>query len=171
MSEELTVGFNPMPAAERVAYYSGLVRSRLIWLIVAVAICGVIWAWQQLDLARGLQLLMIGLAYSAIWLVAALAGLINSRRLLKSIGQGIAVRVGHWGIDLLGGVLPWADVTKVSTTRGRFGSGPRLDVHSASGEVRRLPFMYLDTMPGTIDAAVRAYSRGTRWLDTSRLGN
>ncbi|MDR1386172.1 MAG: hypothetical protein LBJ44_01005 [Propionibacteriaceae bacterium] len=171
MSEELTVGFNPMPAAERVAYYSGLVRSRLIWLVVAVGLCAAIWVWQRLDLARGMQLLLIGLAYSAIWLAASLVGLANSRRLLKSIGQGTAVRVGPWGIDLAGAVLAWPDVALVSTTRGRFGSGPRLDVRTVQGQVRRLPFMYLDTMPGTIDAAVRAYSRGTKWLDTSRLGN
>ena len=41
MAQELVVGYNPLPAAERVAHYQGLVRSRLIWLgFPAASSCG-----------------------------------------------------------------------------------------------------------------------------------
>jgi len=54
MAQELVVGYNPLPAAERVAHYQGLVRSRLIWLGIGVVLLLGMWFWlrDQLDTAR-----------------------------------------------------------------------------------------------------------------------
>jgi hypothetical protein len=175
MSQELTVGFNPMPAAERVAHYSGLVRTRLIWLGIAVLLCLAMWIWQRnnLDPLASLALFGAGLGYSVVWLILAIVGLATARRILSRVGQGVALRIGRAGIDLLGAQVPWSDVAEVTTTRGRavLGAGPALTVRATTGTAHSVPFLYLDTRPGTIDSAVRAYSLGTRWLDTTRLGN
>jgi hypothetical protein len=174
MSQELTIGFNPIPAAERAAHYTGLLRTRLIWMGVAFVLCVGIWLWQrnQLGSANSIALFGAGLAYSLIWLILAIVGLVNARRILSHIGQGVAVRIGRIGIDILGTIVPWSAVAEVTTRRGgAFGAGPTLAVRTSNGDLRSVPFLYLDARPGTIDAAIRAYSLGTRWLDTTHLGN
>ncbi|MDR1449767.1 MAG: hypothetical protein LBI84_06150 [Propionibacteriaceae bacterium] len=174
MPHELTVGFNPMAAAERVAHYTGLVRTRLGWLGLSAVICFVIWLWQgrSLDFAATGALWGAGLAYSLIWLLLAVVGRTAANRVLRRIGQGVAVRIGRDGIGIAGVFLPWPAIAEVTTRRASaFGAGPALAVRAATGAVCRVPFLYLDVKPGTIDAAVRAYSLGAWRLDTARLGN
>jgi hypothetical protein len=173
MTEELTVGFNPLPAAERVAYYNGQVRSRLLWLGMAIVICLALWLWQagQLNLGQSLALFGAGIGYSLIWLLIAVIGLITARTVLNRIGQGLAMNIGRWGIGVLDSSASWSQITEITTTRGGIGTGPALVVKTTQGDLKRIPLMHLDAMPGTIDAAVRAYSGGSRWLDTSRLAN
>jgi len=170
--DEVWIHYNPMPAAERVAHYSGLVRSRTAWLAIAVALCLVFWVFQgsALGPTATLALFGAGLGYSLIWLAMALIGLGRARRVLRSIGQGIALRLSHWGIDIHGATLPWSSVTAVVARRHRLSAyGPDLAVETADGRRRTLPWLFLDTLPGSVDAAVRAYTAGARRLDVSRL--
>ncbi|MDR1808130.1 MAG: hypothetical protein LBR33_09505 [Propionibacteriaceae bacterium] len=170
-ADEVRIHYNPMPAAERVAHYTGLVRTRLLWLGVAAAICLGFWfiSRAQLDRATTIALFAAGVGYSVVWLVMAVVGLVRSRRILRSIGQGIAVRIGRWGIDIHGAAVPWTAVTAVRARRHRFsGYGPDLAVETTAG-TKSLPWLFLDTLPGTVDAAVQAYTAGARRLDISRL--
>ncbi|MDR0417797.1 MAG: hypothetical protein LBH76_10935 [Propionibacteriaceae bacterium] len=174
MPQELTVGFNPMAAAERVAHYNGLVRTRLIWLGVAVVICLAIWLWQRSALSGPATMALwgVGIALSVVWVVLAVVGRAVANRVLARVGQGVAVRIGRAGIAIAGAAVSWPEVAAVTTSRsGVLGTGPALAVQTASGGCHRVPFLYLDAKPGAIDAAVRAYSLGSHNLDTSRLGN
>lgn len=171
MQEELVVGFNPVPAAERVAHFHGLVRSRLIWFGVAILICVAVYLWQRKDLdpLSVAALFGVGLGFSLVWLVIAIVGLLIARRALDGVDQGEAVRVDRSGITVRGTHAPWSDIESVGTVRGGIGVGPCLAVRSRSG-TQSVPLSYLDIMPGSLDSAIRAYSAGQRWLDTSGLG-
>ncbi len=173
MADELVIGYNPMPATQRVAHYRALIRSRLIWFGLAIVICIGVYVWQRasLDAVSTVALFVMGLGFSAVWVVIAVVGYLAAKRSLDSIGDGVAVTVDRQGIDIAGARTEWANVTKVGTSRGRLGVGPDLVVTNATGATRTVPLSYLDTMPGTLDSAIRAYSAGRQWLDTSGLDN
>jgi hypothetical protein len=170
--DEVRICFNPLAAAERVAHYSGLVRSRLLWLGLAAVICLAVWLLrrQQLDRATTLALFAVGLGYSLVWLAMAVVGLVRAKHNLSLIGHGIALRVGRWGIDLHGVAWPWPDIAAVKARRRRFSAlGPDLAVVTTSGRTMALPWLYLDALPGAVDAAVWAHSAGRLNLDVSGL--
>ena len=173
MADELVIGYNPMPATQRVAHFRAMIRSRLIWFALAVVICVAIYVWQRqhLDGLSTVALFVMGLGFSAVWVVIAVVGHLAAKRSLDSIGEGTAVTVDRDGIELAGARTPWTQVAKVATARGRLGMGPDLLVTDAAGTSRTVPLSYLDTLPGTLDSAIRAYSSGRHWLDTSGLDN
>lgn len=175
MAQELVVGYNPLPAAERVAHYQGLVRSRLMWLGIGVVLLLGLWFWlrDQLDVVQTIWLYVIGLAFSGLWLVIAVVLYVRARRALDRINatQGYAVRVDTQGIEVAGKRVAWPDVSTIATVRGPLGGYARLLLRDSAGASVSVPITFLDTLPGTLDSAIRAYSRGTQWIDTSKLGN
>ena len=173
MADELVIGYNPMPATQRVAHFRALIRSRLIWFGLAIVMCIVIYLWQRsnLDGVSSVALFVMGLGFSAVWVVIAVVGYFAAKRSLDSIGEGTAVTVDREGIDVGGTRTAWAQVAKVGTARGRLGVGPDLVVTDLAGAARTVPLSYLDTLPGTLDSAIRAYSAGRHWLDTSGIDN
>ncbi len=173
MADQLVIGYNPMPATQRVAHYRAMIRSRVIWFGVAVVICLALWFWQRsnLDLWSTVALFVMGLGFSAVWVVFAVVQLQAAKRSLGSIGDGTAVVVDRDGIEVAGTRTAWACVAKVATARGRLGVGPDLVVTDTAGATVSVPLSYLDTLPGTLDSAIRAFSAGRHWLDTSSLDN
>ncbi len=173
MSEQLVVGFNPMPATNKVAYCSRQIRSRLIWLLVSIVICFWIWLWQRqsLDAAQTAWLFGIGIAYSLIWLGIAYLNWRRAKAALAQIAPGVAMTVSRAGIWLQGTGMAWPEIARVGIKRGRFGGSPALEVQHNQGAVASVSLAVLDTMPGSIDAAVRSYSAGTQKIDTSKLGH
>ena len=175
MAQELVVGYNPLPAAERVAHYQGLVRSRLIWLGIGVVLLLGLWFWlrDQLDTAQTVWMFVIGLAFSGIWLVLAIVLYFGAKRGLDKINEtrGYAIRVDPQGIEVAGKTVAWPDVAAIATVRRGLGGQPRLTLRDTGGATTSVPITFLDTLPGTLDSAIRAYSRGSQWIDTSKLGN
>jgi hypothetical protein len=170
--DEVVIHYNPRPATARLAAAAAAVHRRLLWLGLAAFMCLMIWVAQRSQLDRGttIALFAAGVGYSLLWLVWALIAQVRARRVLRGIGQGIALRIGRWGIDIHGATLPWSAVTAVRAVR-RPGSsfGPDLVVEDASGAARALPWLYLDALPGAVDSAVQAYTAGARCLDVSKL--
>lgn len=173
MPEQLIVGFNPMPAANRVAYFSSQIRSRLMWLVIAVLICVGIWIWQRNNLSAGDTGLLfgIGIAYSLIWLGIAFVSWMRAKSALRAISPGVAAAVDRTGIWLQGAGMAWQDIAHILLTPGRFGGSPSLVVKGVDGHTSKVSLADLDVMPGTIDAAIRAYSGGTWAIDPTKLGN
>jgi len=175
MAQELVVGYNPLPAAERVAHYQGLVRSRLIWLGIGVVLLLGMWFWlrDQLDTAQTIWLFVLGLGFSGVWLVIAIIMYLAARRALDRINatQGYAIKVDPQGIEVAGKTVAWPDVAGIATVRRGLGGQPRLTLRDTAGVTASVPITFLDTLPGTLDSAIRAYSRGSQWIDTSKLGN
>jgi hypothetical protein len=175
MAQELVVGYNPLPAAERVAHYQGLVRSRLIWLGIGVVLLLLLWFWMrdQLDAAQTIWMFVIGLAFSGIWLVLAIVLYFSAKRGLDRINatQGYAIRVDPQGIEVAGKTVAWPEVAAIATVRRGLRGQPQLTLRDTAGVTSSVPITFLDTLPGTLDSAIRAYSRGSQWIDTSKLGN
>ncbi len=173
--EEFVVGYNPLPAAERVAHYRQAVRSRLVWLGVGLVVVVAIYLWQRdiLDLMTTVLLFVAGLGFSVMWVLLSAIQWMVARRQLSRVNtvQGVALRIREEGIDIGDQQLTWADVARVHTAKGPLGIGLLLAVTDTQGQTTSVPLTYLDSMPGTLDSAIRAYSGGRRWLDTSGLGN
>jgi len=162
-----------MSAANRVAYFSSQIRGRLLWLVVAIVICVWIWIWQQgtLSTAQGALLLGVGVAYSLVWLVVAIVNWLRAKSALTSISPGVAAAIDRQGIWLQGTGMAWPEISTISISPGRFGGSPNLSVTREDGHIESISLANLDVMPGTIDAAIRSYSAGAQWIDTSKLGN
>ena len=173
MPEQLLIGFNQMSATNRVAYAKSQIRSRILWLIVSIVICVVIWTWRRESLTpmyTGL-LFGIGITYSLIWLIIAIVNHQRAKKALSAITPGLAATVDRTGIWLRGMGMAWTDITKIDITSGKFGGSPSLNVTRVDGVIASISVVDLDVMPGTIDAAIRSYSAGTQHIDTSTLGN
>jgi len=173
MPDQMLIGFNPMSAANRVAYYSRQIRSRLLWLVVAIVICIWIWLWQRgtLSVAQGGMLLGLGVLYSLVWLMVAVINWSRAKSALSAVSPGVAVAIDRTGIWFASRAMAWPEISQVCLLPGRFGGSPNLAVTTQDGQVTRMSVADLDTMPGTIDAAIRSYSAGSQWIDTSKLGN
>ena len=89
MADELVIGYNPMPATQRVAHFRAMIRSRLIWFALAVVICVAIYVWQRqhLDGLSTVALFVMGLGFSAVWVGSAVVGHLAAKRSLDSIGE------------------------------------------------------------------------------------
>ena len=173
MPEQLIIGFNPMSAASKVAYLGSQIRARLMWLVVSVIICFVIWRWQGQSLSGSYigWFFAIGIGYSLIWLLVGVIGWSRAKAALAAISPGVAATVDRQGIWMQGTGMAWPQIAKVAITPGRFGGSPNLVVRRLDGPPVDISLALLDAMPGAIDAAVRAYSGGAQWIDTSKLGN
>jgi len=171
--EQLIIGFNPMSATNKVAYSSSQIRGRLTWLVVSVVWCVVIWLWQRQSLSTSQTAILfgVGIAYSLIWLGIAVVSWMRAKRALAAISPGVAVTVDRQGMWVQGTGLAWAQIAGVAAVPGRFGGSPLLRVSPVAGPRQTISLANLDVMPGTIDAAIRAYSAGTQWIDTAKLGN
>jgi len=173
MPDQLLIGFNPMSAANRVAYFSSQIRSRLLWLVISAVICVWIWIWQQrvLTTVQGGVLLGLGILYSLIWLGISVINWSRAKSALSAISPGVAVAIDRYGIWMRDKGMQWPEISQVSILPGRFGGSPHFTVTTGDGQVASMSVADLDVMPGTIDSAIRSYSAGTQWIDTSKLGN
>ncbi len=173
MPEQLVIGFNPMSAANKVAYSGRQIRSRLLWLVVSVVICVWLWVWQRRSMSPAGTAAMFGLAlvYSLIWLLIAFVNWRRAKSALKAIAPGVAVVVDRRGLWLQGVGVAWSQLSQIAIRPGRFRGSPVLMVRLSDGSTTRIPLANLNAMPGTIDSAIRSYSGGNWWIDTSKLGN
>jgi hypothetical protein len=116
---------------------------------------------------------VIGLAFSGIWLVLAIVLYFGAKRGLDRINaaQGYAIRVDPQGIEVAGKTVAWPEVAAIATVRRGLRGQPQLTLRDTAGVTSSVPITFLDTLPGTLDSAIRAYSRGSQWIDTSKLGN
>ncbi|MDR0285436.1 MAG: hypothetical protein LBI33_11220 [Propionibacteriaceae bacterium] len=173
MPEQLIIGFNPMAAANRVAYTGSVVRGRVMWLVVAALMCTAIWVWQRTSMSASTTALMygVGLGLSVVWLVVALINWARAKSALAAISPGIAAAVDRQGMWLKGTGMAWPEIARVAIMPSRFGGSPYLVVERVDGHLASISLADLDVIPGTIDAAVRSFSGGTQAIDTSKLGN
>ncbi len=166
--------FTPVQLASQAARYSSGLKRNLWTLVVAGLIFAVLYFVQKPmnELARSLLTWFIG--FSAVLAVVSGVQLAWARRLLGRLGQGMAIRIDPAGIALatddgLVGV-PWSQISAVGAKNHQKPPGPELVVRGLEkGQQWKVPFSYLDVMPGSIDSAVRAHTQGRLQLDLSAL--
>lgn len=170
MYDEYGVYFRPDLAAGRV----GRARSVLVWRIgstvLSVGLVAAAWfAWpdQFGDWAPWL----IGSSIS-IGLVLAVYSLIQWLRVRKdavAAQPGLAIGLNRDGMLVRDRWLPWPEVGSVVVKPGALGSSASLVATARDQSAIAVPLDYTDTMPASLDAAVRALSAGRAWVDFSRM--
>jgi hypothetical protein len=117
----------------------------------------------------------------APWIIAvsAASGLVSVTlsviRLLKVRADanlarpGLAIGLNRDGMLVGQQWLVWPEVGSVEVRPGALGGSTSLLATGRDRSSTRVPLDYTDTMPATLDTAVRVLSSGRAWLDLSRL--
>jgi hypothetical protein len=166
---ELGVYYHPGLAGSR----ARASKRRLISSLAMFAFIAVI----EIALALGL----VGGISMSVWFVAAvLVGMaipvviafFSYRRAEQdadSADTGLAIGLNREGILVRELWLPWPDVAELQLQPPKWGGSSRLLVITRDNRQAWLPFSYTDTMPASLDTAVRVLSAGRMSVDLSRL--
>ena len=171
--EELALPYDPTAAEQRLKRRRRRFVSRVISLVITVAIMIVIYVWrrEQFTYAALWVIYGIALAVSLAFLTFALLAWLQARKILATLGQGLALRIGRPGVEIAGAYVPWAELGSVAVTKGKLGHGPQLTVTREDGYSLSVPLDQLDVYPATLDSTVRAYSGGRFGVDLTALDN
>ncbi len=170
---ELVVPYDAGPLSDTLARRKALVRSRIISLVITVAIMVAIYFWQRDQLQGPGFLVVYGvlLAIPVIWLVVVLLMYLHTRRRLRGLQPGIAIQVGPPGIMVGGLGASWPEVASVAAAKPGVGKGPALRLRLHDGRQADVPFELITVFPATLDGAVRAFSASRHGVDLSKLDN
>ena len=122
-----------------------MVWEMIQWLLVWTAVSGV-----------------VILGVNIVWLMRLRAG-------MRQVGEGLAFLMSRRGIHHANGALTWPEITSMAAAKGKAGHGHQLRIEGTDGSSVVFPLEGLGLLPGTIDAAARAYSSGHRAVDLSAL--
>lgn len=173
---EMPIFYDPTVLAGRVAS----ARRALIWgatmtgitlaLLVGVVVHiqfglagrpGETWGMVRWVLAFSAAVSLVSVAARAIWLLRQRSG-------LRRLGVGLAFVLSARGFQAAPGEpLPWDQIEQIRAARGKWGLGYALEVRRVDGSTQALPLEGLDVLPGSLDAATRAYSAGRHGVDLS----
>lgn len=168
------VGYNPVPTANLVSTRRTRMMMRIVSLAITLAINalflyftrdqGGAWRWWVAGVSTAISVVYLAVSVIQVW---------RASRALARIGHGEALQIGRDGLvfDPQGqGVVIPAEQLAFFGTGGRAPvPGSNLVIRTTDGAQFRVPLMYLDAMPGTLDGAIRAYSGGRLELDVSSL--
>lgn len=95
--------------------------------------------------------------------------LVRAQMAAREVGEGLALVLSGAGVQIAAGSVGWEEVSRVAVAKGRLGFGYRLRIERHDGQYVVFPLEGLGILPGTLDAAVRAYSAGRQGVDLSVL--
>jgi len=170
---ELLVPYDQGPLTEKLAHRKALVRSRIISLVITVAVLVAVYLWQrnQLQGTGFLVVYAVVLGIPVVWLIVVLIMYLRTRGALRGLAPGVAIRVGPPGIQVAGLGAPWPQVASVAAVKPGPGKGPALRLTLVDGRQAAVPFEQVTVFPATLDSAVRAFSASRHGVDLSALDN
>jgi hypothetical protein len=167
----LVVPYDPAPLTAKVTRWRRLIRSRLISLVITIALLLLIYAWQREDLqGSGFYIIcavVLGVSLAILGVTVVLYLL--AKREMHTLGSGIAIRIGPPGIQVAGLGASWSEVAAIGTVKGGPSREPRLRLTTADGRRADVPFDQVTVFPATLDSTVRAFSAGRHGVDLSAL--
>jgi len=168
---ELVIPYDPGPLTAKVERRRRLIRMRLISLGITIALLGLIYLWRREDLGgSGLIIIFaIVLGVSLAWLAASIVMYVLAKREMRTVGNGVAIRIGPPGIQVAEVSSSWRQVAKIDTRKGGLGRGPQLRLTLADGRHAAVPLDQITVFPATLDSTVRAFSAGRHGVDLSAL--
>jgi hypothetical protein len=168
---ELVIPYDPGPLTAKVERRRRLIRTRLISLGITIALLGLIYLWRREDLGgSGLIIIFaIVLGVSLAWLAASIGLYVLAKREMRTVGNGVAIRIGPPGIQVAGVSASWRQVAKIDTMKGGLDRGPQLRLTLADGRRAAVPLDQVTVFPATLDSTVRAFSAGRHGVDLSAL--
>ena len=170
MSDEYGVYFRPELANG--AYRRA--RTMLIWrlgsMVLSIGLVASAWyAWPEQFGDWGPWVIGISAITGVVGSTLSLIQLIRARKDLRLTQPGLAVGLNRDGMLVGQRWFPWADVGSVLVRPGALGASAALVATGRDRSAARVPLDYTDTMPASLDAAVRVLSAGRAWVDLSRL--
>ena len=168
---ELVVPYDPGPLTEKTERRRHVIRARLLSLGITIALLVLIYVWQG-DALRSVGfiiILAIVLGTSLAWLVASVILYFLARREARTIGSGVAIRIGPPGIEVAGLSASWPQVAGIDTIKGGFDRGPRLRLTLVDGRKSAVPLDQVTVFPATLDSTVRAFSAGRHGVTLAAL--
>ena len=166
---ELVVPFDPGPLTDKVARRRGLVRSRIVSLVITLVILVAVYFWQR-DQLRGPGFFVVYgvvVGIPVVWLAVVLVLYLRARRRLRSLPAGVAVQIGPPGIFVGGLGASWWEVASVAAAK----PGPVLRLTLTDGRTAAVPFEQISVFPASLDGAVRAFSASRFGVDLTALDN
>ncbi|MGL4831999.1 MAG: hypothetical protein ACRCWS_05420 [Propionibacteriaceae bacterium] len=167
MSEQLVIGFTPLPSARRVATWRGVMRTRILFAAIATVLALVLFFWQPERFSGsswGLTILVLLIGLSWVSVLFTGAKFIVARRELARLGEGMALALNATGMNigdsLGGGEYAWSAITSMVVRRSGLFLRPKLMIRAVPDRQIRIALSAIDALPADIDNAVRAYSRG-----------
>ena len=172
---ELLLPYDPTALAETVRRRKRAFVVRLVSLGLSLLILAAIytWQWDTISTRGGPYWVLpaIGLTLAVVWAVIVLLGFLRSRKELRLVPLGIAVRMGRPGVVVGTAFARWGEVVALEVVPGGLGRADRLRLRTSDGRLGVVPLDQVDVHPATLDGTARAYSAGRRGVDLSRLDN
>jgi hypothetical protein len=168
---ELVVPYDPGPLTDKVERRRRLIRSRLLSLGITIALLVLIYLWRREDLGgTGVIIIFaIVLGASLAWLTTSIVLFFLAKGEMRTVGNGVAIRIGPPGIQVAGLSASWPEVTKIDTIKGGLDHAPRLRLTVVDGRQAVVPLDQVTVFPATLDSTVRAFSAGRHGVDLSAL--
>lgn len=193
----LEVAYNPVPAAGRVARHQATRLRLALQALVIAAVFALIWAIARnsFDLGTLMGMLISWLVVFIVLFTIQNLRLQAARKDLLTINEGTVLRLDSIGVAMRreqrvaaragehGGfegirthpqdaaldLVRWGDVSEFAVLGSSMGAGPVVRLIDSAGHRWEVPVSWLDSLPGAIDSAARAWSGGRTGLDVSGL--
>ena len=170
MSDEYGVYYRPDLVARGVARARGLLVSRVVSTLISAALIGASWYfWPDQFGSWAPWLIGISAGTGIITIGISLIQFLRVRSDARIAQPGLAIGLNRQGMLVGQRWFPWPEVGSLVLKPGVLGSSTALvttDRERGSGSI---PLDFTDTMPATLDAAVRVLSSGRAWVDISRM--
>lgn len=168
------VNYTPVAMAQRAANFRAKGRARLVGLAIQILITVGLYFWFEPATSDWFfWLLAAGVVYSLVLVVVPFVKMRRARTATSRVENQPALKVSPAGLLLAtrpeGEMVSWEELTSLKGVNKFFCPGPQLAFCWGDGRRWSVPIILLDALPGTIDQAIRAYSRGRFGLDLSAV--
>lgn len=171
MSSQLVVNHAPEVVERKVSTTRVSLAIRLVISGISLAVLGGLYAWRRSQFSDEVVWLL-GLSVG-VTLLICLGHFLWYRRIRSErrvTGQGPALVMSSSGVETAEGSMSWEQLEQLRAIPGaRRGHGYRLEAVGQDGRSLKVPLEALDMLPGTLDAAARAYSYGRHGVDLSAV--
>ncbi len=170
MSDEYGVYYRADVAARELLRARNTLLWRLGSMVVSLALTAGAWyLWPQPFGPWAPWILGASLASGLVSVVFSVIRLVRVRSDAGIAQPGLAIGLNRDGMLIGQQWLVWPEVGSVVVRPGSLGSSMSLVTTTRDRRSAKVPLEYTDTMPATLDTAVRVLSSGRAWLDLSRL--
>ena len=170
MSDEYGVYYRPDMVANRLRRARGMLVSRSISTVISaglLAAAAYFWPDQFGSWAPWMIGLSIGTGLATT--LYSLLKFLRVRADARLAQPGLAIGLNRQGMLIGQTWFPWPEVGSVVLKPGVLGASTSLVTTDRAHGTGLVPIDYTDTMPATLDAAVRVLSSGRAWVDLSRM--
>lgn len=170
MGDEYGIYYQPEVVARRVNAARLRLIFRLVFLLLPVAVYGVLWMLWPTTFGS-LAPWFIGFTV----LSGGGMGVVNLIQYLRIRGDarkaagGLAIGLNRDGLLIGQRWLTWPEVGSMVVKPARLGASAALITTARDLSTSSVPLELTDAMPASVDSVVRVLSGGLAWVDLSRL--